>query len=210
MPTTLLVHETKPAFLVDILKNSAIRPMKDINSTKKAKRYNFTYLGVLFNHISLFPSNIKSPRFFENKSMLFFKSDLLTEQNPICYSPTWRFGDCSKKDSKAYIKTKSVEENIALWEEEYKIHTAKRKTINRTARANNFKLYKPLESFGQNELVFNDPIPMTHCEAIFQLGATFEPPESIRLLTTLDELEVYLREKGYSKKLVGGKTRKNK
>jgi hypothetical protein len=141
MPT-LLLHETKPELLEKILAAGKILPASEFNLSKTVRRYKFTYLGILFNNISLFPSNIKSTRHFTNKSIMFFESSLLQDQQPLCYSPTWRFGDCSKKDSFKYNPGKSPEENISIWNEAYKIHTLKRKTINKTARNNNFKLYK--------------------------------------------------------------------
>jgi hypothetical protein len=205
----LLIHDTKPEILEQILAAGKIRSASEFNASKKSKRYLFTYLGILFNHISLFPSNIKAPRHFENKSILFFENKLLEDMKPICYSPTWRFGDCSKKDSFKYNAAKTPDENIEIWEEAYKLHTLKRKAVNKTAKNNNFKLYKPLESFGQNELVFNNSIPLDHCVAIFQLNATFSVPPHVRLLTSLDELEAYLSENGYHKQL-GGKTRRNR
>ena len=208
MPT-LLVHETKPEFIKRIMDAYSIFPAKNINTSKKSKRYLFTYLAVLFNHISLFPSNIKSPRYYENKIILFFDSEVLHAQHPICFSPTWRFGDCSKKDSLVYDDSISPEENISLWEDAYKLHTSKRRN---TMNANILKLYKPMESYGQNELVFKDPIPLTYCRAIFDMAADYYVPSSILLLKTTEELEEYLKENGYIKKLGGSRriTRRRK
>jgi len=198
------VHETKPEHLQTILNDQFIRPAKDINRNKyKTARYNYVYLGVLFKFLSMFPSNIKKSiggEYFTDKVVLFFTEELFTDLTPLCWSPDWRFGNCSKKGSIQYNSRKSPDENISSWQAAYSsVYTRTPAALGKSKAAQS--LYAPIHTLGQNELVFSEAIPMRHCVGIFQLGGDKDRLGNIPgvvVMTNTDELTDFLQRYGYS------------
>ena len=203
----MLVHETTVPFLQKILEETKILPAKMFDKRFKTARYNNVYLGVLFKHMSMFPEDIRKvagKQYFDDKVFLLFDKELLKSQTPECWSPSWRFGDCTKKDSIRYKKTMTPDENIQLWEAQMKAQTSKGTFVK-----SNKPLYVPKQQFGQNELVFAKPIDFSHLLGIFCMDKDVEIPESIVRLSTLDELTTFLKKHGY-KHSPPNKTRRNR
>lgn len=191
----LLVHETTVPFLQKIVEETKILPAKMFDKRFKTSRYNNVYLGVLFKSLSMFPEDIckvAGKQYFDDKVILFFDKDLLTSQKPECWSPSWRFGDCSKKDSIRYKPTLTSEENIKLWESQMKAPASHGAFLK-----SNRPLYLPKQQFGQNELVFSKPIDFTHLVGIFCMDKDVILPGHIVRLSTLDQLTIFLRSHGY-------------
>jgi len=197
----LLVHETQPSFLQKILEEGSILPAKAFDKRYTTARYNNVYLGVLFKFLSMFPSDVRSvsKTHFDDKAILFFSTDLLHSTVPECWSPTWRFGDCSKKDSIKYKKTLSPKENIQVWKEAYKAHVVKLMSLHASLgkiNRSHYSLYMPKLQYGQNELVFSKPLPLTHLVAVFSTE-DIVLPEHVHKLSTLEELSSFLSFAGY-------------
>jgi hypothetical protein len=200
---TLLVHETKSENLDEFIRDQAIRSARNVNAAKfKTARYANVYLGVLFKFLSMFPSNISRTiggDHFRNKLVLFFTDDLMAELPPTCWNPNWRFGDCSKKGSIRYNPRISPSENIALWQAAYMpVYTATPTALGRPKAAHT--LYVPIESLGQNEVVFPMAIPFRYCVGVFQLGGDKAVLSRVtaNAMTDVDELAAFLRLYGYS------------
>jgi hypothetical protein len=203
----MLVHETTVPFLKKIVEETKILPAKMFDKRFKTARYNNVYLGVLFKHMSMFPEDIckvAGKQYFDDKVFLLFDKDLLKSQAPECWSPSWRFGDCTKKDSIRYKQAMTPDENIKLWETQMKAQTSKG-TFVKSSKT----LYLPKQQFGQNELVFAKPLDFSHLLGIFCMDKDIVIPEPIVRLSTLEELTTFLKKHGY-KHSPSNKTRRNR
>jgi hypothetical protein len=127
-------------------------------------------LGVLFKFLKLSKSDIK-----KNTVYILFAEDILKEVQPKCWSDTWNFGKCDKKNSIKFDASKSPAENIQVWSTKY------RASHPRTS------VYSPMSGNGQNEIVFEASIPLVHCR-IF----TFENEKDI------EEFHTFIRKFGYT------------
>lgn len=187
----LLVHETNLDGLKGILKDGALKPSCKHKGTRYGDDYaedcmDEVYLSVFHPFQTINTQHAWFP-------VLFFSSDVLKIPNKKHWNPEWLYGEFDKeKGSLKYYKSKTPEQNIALWGEQYKKFKPLKKDL----------IFKP--GFRTDEVVIDGDVPIqdylvgiytADTERLKTNGITIPPELHIK---TRPALTKFLKQHGYA------------
>lgn len=108
----LLIHTTSRWSILDILKDGKLRPSCDTGGARYVEECLDDVYFSIFYPFQKFK--------VAHDVIFFFKPDILKKYNTKHWNPGWAYGKFVKKMSIKYNKKKTPEENIEIWENEYK------------------------------------------------------------------------------------------
>lgn len=185
----LLVHQTNPKYIQDILADGSIRSFRNTGKVGEGEGESIMdpkaiFFTVLFNFYKILVPEVKSSVW-----LIFDAEKTIKENPPDHFCAAWDWGyfeemNCIKEQPSDFKKL------VKSWGEKYK------KRWSQHTHPNRYFFGFPSSDFVMNEVIFSNPVKLDgNLIGIYQYNAKWDHP---LLMKTPDDFMEFLKEKGYN------------